>query len=270
MHVDGSTLSGVGAGIQFKTPYGDFINLAVKFCFSCTNNVAEYEALLAGMTFAYDLGVRHMDAYSDSQLVVEQFHERFLVKEPTLEIYLTRLHHIASKFKEFTLTHIPREVNKAADALARLAASFPNSQESTIIVQVQGKPTVAIPLPDRTEDKVYLIGLTCCPIDRLEVSWMTPLEAYLARGELPADHIAARLLKEKAKRYSMVGSKLYRRSSTGAMLVCVTPAQATLVLEEIHKGVCGNHPGPRSLALRAKRAGYYWPTLMKDAVEYVR
>ena len=41
------------------------------------------------------------------------------------------------------------------------------------------------------------------------------------------------------------------------------------MLAELHEGICGNHPGGRTLAHRAHTQGYYWPTMKSDAVDYV-
>jgi len=41
------------------------------------------------------------------------------------------------------------------------------------------------------------------------------------------------------------------------------------VLRKIHEGICGNHLGPRSLMGKVVRAGYFWPTMQKDAIEVV-
>ena len=42
------------------------------------------------------------------------------------------------------------------------------------------------------------------------------------------------------------------------------------MLAELHKGICGNHPGGRTLAHKAHTQGYYWPTMKYDATDYVR
>ena len=42
------------------------------------------------------------------------------------------------------------------------------------------------------------------------------------------------------------------------------------MLAELHKGICGNHPGGRTLAHRAHMQGYYWPTMKTYAADYVR
>ena len=51
---------------------------------------------------------------------------------------------------------------------------------------------------------------------------------------------------------------------------CLTTEQGQYVLAELHEGICGNHPGGRTLTYRAHTQGYYWPTMKFDAVDYVR
>ena len=42
------------------------------------------------------------------------------------------------------------------------------------------------------------------------------------------------------------------------------------VLREVHEGICGNHIGARALAGKVLRQGYYWPTILRDAIDLVR
>ena len=42
------------------------------------------------------------------------------------------------------------------------------------------------------------------------------------------------------------------------------------IMEEIHEGICGNHIGGKALALKALRAGFYWPSMLADAQSYVK
>uniref|UniRef100_A0A2N9IA87 Integrase catalytic domain-containing protein n=1 Tax=Fagus sylvatica TaxID=28930 RepID=A0A2N9IA87_FAGSY len=46
--------------------------------------------------------------------------------------------------------------------------------------------------------------------------------------------------------------------------------EANYVIREVHEGICGNHSGARSLAHKLTRAGYYWPSLLHDATQYVK
>jgi hypothetical protein len=58
----------------------------------------------------------------------------------------------------------------------------------------------------------------------------------------------AEQLIRRAKSYVLVGDKLYRRgASFGVLMKCVPRKEGKGILEEIHKGVCGNHASSRTL-----------------------
>ncbi|XP_013607985.1 PREDICTED: uncharacterized protein LOC106314700 [Brassica oleracea var. oleracea] len=96
-------------------------------------------------------------------------------------------------------------------------------------------------------------------------TWMTPLIRYLEADILPEDHNEARKIKKQAARYCISQEKRYRRSFSGPYLRCVTPQEAARILVELHKGDYGSHSSGRSLVLRARRVGYYWPTMAAGA-----
>ncbi|KAL0826848.1 hypothetical protein Bca101_050525 [Brassica carinata] len=96
-------------------------------------------------------------------------------------------------------------------------------------------------------------------------TWMTPLVRYLEADTLPKDRNEARKIKKQAARYCISQEKLYRRSFSGPYLRCVTPREAARILVEVHEGDCGSHSSGRSLVLRARRVGYYWPMMAADA-----
>ena len=65
--VDGaSSTMGVGAGIVIITPEGIRLEHLFRLGFKASNNEAEYEALIAGLKTALDLGARDVEVYSDS------------------------------------------------------------------------------------------------------------------------------------------------------------------------------------------------------------
>ena len=91
-----------------------------------------------------------------------------------------------------------------------------------------------------------------------------PLIWYLEADILPEDLSEARKIKKQAARYCISQEKMYRRYFSGPYLRCVTPREAARILVELHEGDCGSHSSGRSLVLRARRAGYYWPTMAAD------
>ena len=71
--VDGlSNVNGVGISLVLTSPKGDLIQQAIHCGFKATNNEAEYEALIARLNLAKDMGIKKLDIRSDFQLVVNQ------------------------------------------------------------------------------------------------------------------------------------------------------------------------------------------------------
>ncbi|KAL0312171.1 UNVERIFIED_CONTAM: hypothetical protein Sradi_5616400 [Sesamum radiatum] len=87
---------------------------------------------------------------------------------------------------------------------------------------------------------------------------------------LPDDPIQAKRIKFKAPRFTMIGDELYKRTIGGPLLKCVDGERARYVLREIHEGSYGNHSGGRSLAQKVTRQGYFWPTLVKGAIDFAK
>ena len=103
-----------------------------------------------------------------------------------------------------------------------------------------------------------------------EYNWTTPLISYLKAGVLPDKKGAARKLKVQASRFVLIKDILYKRGFSRPYLRCLCQEEADYVMREVHKGICGNHSGARSLVHKLIRAGYYWPTMMKDVQAYVQ
>jgi hypothetical protein len=64
--------SGCGVGIIIVSPSGAIFEALSRLDHKCTNNQIEYEALLFGLQILHDMGVKHVEAYGDSFLVVQQ------------------------------------------------------------------------------------------------------------------------------------------------------------------------------------------------------
>lgn len=99
---------------------------------------------------------------------------------------------------------------------------------------------------------------------------MTPLIQYLRTGQVPPTSHAARSLRMKAAHYALHNGVLYKKGYLEPWLRCVGPNQALYVLQELHHGSCGSHAGARTLAQKAIRTGYFWPSIYRDADRLVR
>ena len=70
----------------------------------CSNNVAEYNALLIGMQIADKIGVKNLEAYDNSKLILNQIRREYEVRHEDLVPYHNATIDMAEKFKSFTLT----------------------------------------------------------------------------------------------------------------------------------------------------------------------
>nr|KYP52800.1 hypothetical protein KK1_025335 [Cajanus cajan] len=74
----------------------------------------------------------------------------------------------------------------------------------------------------------------------------------------------------RSSNFVIVGDELFKSGISALLLKCLADPQATCIIEEIHRGICGMHSGERLMATRVLRAGYYWPILKSDCQAYVQ
>ena len=101
-------------------------------------------------------------------------------------------------------------------------------------------------------------------------NWTTPIVSYLRDITLLDGKEAARKLKVQVTRFVLIKDILYKRGFSKPYLRCLTTEKADYVIREVHEGIRGNHSGSQSLVHKLIRAGYYWPTMQKDAQAYVK
>lgn len=103
------------------------------FIEDCSNNFAEYLALIQALNFASDSDYKNIELYSDSKLIVEQVSGRWKVKSKDLidlaDRAIARIQMMRKEGKQVTLTWIPREKNVHADSLANLAMDRKSTAE---------------------------------------------------------------------------------------------------------------------------------------------
>lgn len=86
-----------------------------------TNNVAEYAAFLAVLTYAVREGILHLEVHSDSQLLVRQINGQYRVKAPHLIPLYLQVLQLKRRLRKLEVRHVPREQNRDADRLANRA-----------------------------------------------------------------------------------------------------------------------------------------------------
>ncbi|XP_024018846.1 uncharacterized protein LOC112090267 [Morus notabilis] len=244
LYVDGaSNENGSGAGVLLINPEGHKITSAVRFKFKASNNEAEYEALIAGLRLANHLKVERLGIFSDSQLVVGQVNEEYQARGEKMGAYLRKVKEELVCFKSYEILQIPRAENTNTDALAKLASSRDFDMLGIVPIEDLERPTI--------EEKIEALTI------QTDEGWMTLLIQYLTNAKLPSDKDEAQRLRYRAARYLLYDGLLYRRGYSTPLQRCLNDGEAQRVLQEIHEGVCGNHTGGQSLALKVLRQGYY-------------
>ena len=188
MHVDGSSnVRGAGVGIVLTSPTGNTASRAIRCNINATNNESEYEALIAGLSLAHQLGTENIQVYSDSQLIINQVQGEYQAKDDSMTRYLAVAQHLIKKFKSCKLTQIPREQYSQADALANLGSALETHTQMSIPLLVLQWPATLV---EPSNEEVSAI--------EEEEAWMTPLIRYLEDDILPEAAMRAGKLRRKA------------------------------------------------------------------------
>jgi ribonuclease HI len=110
-----------GFGVQIVDPDGAVVAELHGALDNTTNNVAEYNGLLAALAWAVDHGQTALHIRSDSELLVKQLRGEYRVKHPGLQPLYQDARALISRIGRVTFEHVRREFNKDADRLANLA-----------------------------------------------------------------------------------------------------------------------------------------------------
>jgi len=144
---DGASI-GIWVRSPFSTPNKVPSSMRVcsyKLAFECSNNEAEYEALIAGLKILRKLNAKRISIYGDSELVIKQFRGEYQAKHPRMRAYRNAVLDILKLFSEYTLTCVPRIQNTIDDTLAKAASSLkiPTNSSNKFEIHVKHRPTIS-------------------------------------------------------------------------------------------------------------------------------
>ncbi|PKI66881.1 hypothetical protein CRG98_012747 [Punica granatum] len=207
MYFDGAVNStGSGIGSVLISPEGRHFPVAAKIDFSCTNNIAEYEACILGLQAAIDLKVKELKVFGDSMLTIFQTLKQWKTNDPNLVPYHEYLEDLVENFEKVSFTYTPRMKNQFADALAMLASMMSITKENLI------------------EPLEFEIAQGPAHCDIIEVvdgePWYVDIKHLLQTSQFPAftDRHDRRTLRRIAANFFLSGETLYRRSFDATLL----------------------------------------------------
>lgn len=266
---DGTPRRRAGAGLVFKTPQGGMIYHSFSLLKEeCSNNEAEYEALIFGLLLALSMNVQSLLVYGDSQLIIRQVNDIYEVRKPELVPYYDAVQKLMKKFEYINISHVPRSKNASPDALAKLAAALvlPEGKPAQIIVEEKWLlPAVLELIPEEYEVNHVMT------VDDKEDDWRKPFLNYFKHGIMPDDPVERRRLQRRLPSYVYKANTLYRQSFGQEILLrCVSRDEAEKILKEVQHGVCGGHQGGPKMYHSIRIGGYYWPGIMIDCLRVAR
>ncbi|CAM8988403.1 unnamed protein product [Rhodiola kirilowii] len=268
MFFDGAARrDGAGAGVVFVSPENHLLPFSFTLTQLCSNNMAEYQALLLGLQMARQIRIDEMDIYGDSQLVINQVLGEYEVRKDDLIPYQRHATQLLNKFDSISIGHVPRSANKLADALANLAANLALGAEETMSIPVCNHWVVP-PLEENEKNIESSNVVYAYEIERED--WRQPIIDFLDHQKLPADPRHKTEIRRRAPRFIHYKGIIYRRSFLGQWLRCLIEEEAVEVMQEAHAGVCGAHQSGPKLYDRVKRMGYYWPTVVQDCIDFAK
>ncbi|MEV4704994.1 bifunctional RNase H/acid phosphatase [Actinoplanes sp. NPDC049316] len=170
--------AGYGAVVR-DTGSGDVLLERHGSLGTTTNNVAEYQGLIAGLRAAAELGAARVDVRMDSKLVIEQMSGRWQIKNPGLRPLAAEAAKLVDGFAGVTFDWIPRERNKLADALANRAMDEAAGKPVRDVIEPEEKTPPRSWAPPSMEAATRLI------LVRHGETALTKQGRYSGRGDVP-------------------------------------------------------------------------------------
>ncbi|XP_019197183.1 PREDICTED: uncharacterized protein LOC109191059 [Ipomoea nil] len=239
MYFDGAShREGAGAGVVFVTLEGEVLPYSFTLTEQCSNNVAEYQALILGLEIAADMKQLRINIYGDSKLIINQVLGLYEVKKAELVPYNNYAKILMQWLGDVTIEHVPRKENKQADALAALASTIAHPATRVRVCQKWVVPPIFN--EDGSVDETVELP-TASVYDIGKDDWRQSLIDYLVDGKLPEDPCKRVDIKRRAPRFIYYKETLYRRSFEGVFLRCLGEEESLQAMQEAHSGVCGLH-----------------------------
>ncbi len=110
-----------GAGAVITDNRENILWEGKRYLGHCTNNIAEYKALILGLEGALQNGYKNLEVYLDSELLARQVNGLYKVKNENLKELMRQVQALLASFDNIQVKHVPRRHNEHADRLANLA-----------------------------------------------------------------------------------------------------------------------------------------------------
>ncbi|XP_050908940.1 uncharacterized protein LOC127122685 [Lathyrus oleraceus] len=238
----------------------------------CSNNEAEYEALIVGPEILLELGATRVEIMDDSELVSKQIRKKYKCIKENLIMYFVIANRLLRRFEIVSIRHIPRLENQVANALDQIASRYKISKEKLQkVIEVRGRvvSTRLAPLDLETTKLGYADkkSFEILAVDSLtDEDWRKPITKYLQNPTVSTKQKT----RYRALSYVLLGIELFRKTPEGVLLKCLSELEAYLAISTVHSGACGAHQVGHKIKWLLFRQGIYWPAMLKDCIEFAK
>ena len=248
-----STEKSVGSGIVIISPNGYKHALTFNLAFKCTNNQAEYKALVISLEILLELGAQEVHIIGDSQLVLQQLTREYKCNNLLLAPYYTASTQLLDSFHSMDFEYMPKESNWEADELAQVALGVKMSVELTHKLIVIGKNNQSI------YDRGIILEVVSTDAN-VARDWKNKIREYL---EDPNKQVSHRV-KAQSQNFVLLEGELYRKGSNELLLRYLSFPDNMEVMRQF----CGAHQVEIKMQWLIMRHGYFWPTILSDCINY--
>jgi ribonuclease HI len=216
---------GVGATVILISPSWIRTCYATRLEFNCTNNIAEYEALLLELRKLKAMGIRRAILKTDSQVILGHVDKSTKARDPKLEKYLDTIRWMEASFEGFSVKNIPRGENEHANLLAKSAAQGLSLPPEVFF------ETIKAPSVELMERAV----LTISPVHNED--WRTEIVSFLQGNCLSDDEAYIKRMEARTRPYVIIEGELYKQGVCSPLLKCLSRTKGQEMMEEIHTGL---------------------------------
>ncbi|XP_050916623.1 uncharacterized protein LOC127131751 [Lathyrus oleraceus] len=185
----------------------------------------EYEAYILGLEEDIELKIKILEVFGDSALVMHQTRGDWETRHANLILYWDYMLKLLLKLDKITFSHIPREENQMANALATLASMYkliwPNHQPN-IEIRHFDEPAHCLTIVEESDDK----------------PWFFDIKYYLEKQEYQeeASSLDKRTIRRLASKFFLNGDVLYKQNYDMVLLRCMDKHEADQLMKDIHLG----------------------------------
>jgi len=228
--------NGTGIGIMILSPQNVLIKFKFRLNQFCSNNEAEYEALITGLEILLETEAKCVEIKGDSELVLKQLIEEYRCAKENLIMYYVGANALLKRFSHVEIQHIPRLENQEANDVAQKASGYKASKEDVQeTIEVRNKRSSKDAFPQKW--LIPKLGGTGAPGEHAQGKnmvknfvtnnltddgWRKPIVNYL---ENP-DGITCRKIKYRALSYIIMGNNLFKKTPEGVLLKCLGETDA--------------------------------------------